>query len=106
MFKRPTVLFARYLSRNCYCQERERTDLEIELLQLKESLAQQQLQGHHHNAHHHHHHNHHAPHPPVLPLSGRRLLPDADHEVGFGADEVRHALYGMGKKLRRQVGVT
>lgn len=84
-------------------QEHERGELEVELQLLRDELAQMQQQ--HNQQHHHHSRHHHAPHPPVLQLSGRRLLPDADHEVGFGVLEVRQALYDMGEDLQRQVRV-
>lgn len=80
----------------------------MELQQLKEELAQhpQQPRSRHLEAHGQRpgQNGDHVNPPPVLPLSGRRLLPDADHEIGFGVHEVRHALYDMGEELRRQVG--
>ncbi len=102
------ILRSRLPRKGCYIptspnQEYERTCLEVELQQLREELTQQQPCSHRLPPHGHHP-SHHAPLPPVLPLSGRRLLPDADHEIGFGAADVRHALYDMGEELKRQVG--
>ncbi len=94
--------------RKCICtfpfprlhQECERTDLEAEL-QLLRGRAWQQ---HGHGNGEWHPAAAAAAAPPVLPLSGRRLLPHADHEVGFGVTDVKQALHDMGEALRSQVG--